>query len=62
MPGRNSLTDSFAGIELKTKMLRDYESAVSAFEKKYGAGDWRSALSQVKPLISGYATRKWRMQ
>jgi len=57
--GRNSLSYSFAEAPLKEKMLRDYESAVAAFETKYAAGDWHEALKHVKPLASGYAKRNW---
>ena len=60
--GRNSLSYSFADAELKAKMLREYEAAVTVFENKYGTGDWRASLSQVKPLVSGYARRTWRLQ
>ncbi|MDE3199100.1 MAG: hypothetical protein KGN84_22310 [Acidobacteriota bacterium] len=62
MLGRNGLTYSFADAVLKAKMQRDYDAAVVSFEKKYGDGDWRAALKQVKPLVSGYANRTWRIQ
>jgi adenosine deaminase CECR1 len=57
--GRNSLEYSFAEAQLKEKMLRDYEGALAAFERRYGGDDWRAQLSSVRPLISGYANRTW---
>ena len=57
--GRNSLTYSFAEAPLKEKMLVEYDRAVAAFEQKYGSSDWHGAVRQVKPLVSGYATRTW---
>lgn len=62
MLGRNSLTYSFADAPLKAKMLREYDEAVSAFEKKFDEADWRASLQNVKPLVSGYAQRTWRIQ
>jgi len=57
--GRNSLTYSFAEAPLKEKMLRDYETALAGFEKKYSVPDWRGVVGQVKPQVSGYAARTW---
>ena len=60
--GRNSLEHSFAEVPLKAKMLRDYDATVAAFETKWGGADWHAAAKQVKPLVSGYATRTWGFQ
>jgi adenosine deaminase CECR1 len=57
--GRASLTHSFAAEPLKTRMLREYDAAVAAFELRYGGADWRTVLGQVRPLTSGYANRTW---
>jgi len=57
--GRNSLSYSFAETSLKEKMLHEYDAAVAAFESRYGVGNWRERLKEVKPLISGYAQRTW---
>ena len=57
--GRNSLTYSFAEPPVKEKLLREYDSAVEAFEKKYADGDWKPKVSRVKPIYSGYASRNW---
>ena len=54
--GRNSLEYSFAEPPLKTKLLASYDSAVAAFETKYGGNDWSGKLAE--PSISGYARRK----
>ena len=55
--GRNSLEFSFAEPSLKARLLKEYETAVTAFEKKYGAGNWASLLATVEPRSSGYAAR-----
>lgn len=60
--GRNSLTYSFAEPALKQKMSRDYEQALSDFEKKYGRPDWAHALAQVHPELSGYARRMLKLE
>jgi adenosine deaminase CECR1 len=57
--GRNSLSHAFAEASLKAKMLHDYEAGLAAFETKFGSAGWRAAVSQVHPLVSGYATRTW---
>jgi adenosine deaminase CECR1 len=57
--GRNSLTYSFAEPALKERLLREYDAAVEAFEKKYADGDWKNKVSRVKPIYSGYASRNW---
>lgn len=55
--GRNSLTFSFAEPPLKKRLLEEYESAVSAFEKKYNNDRWAETLGKVKAVASGYANR-----
>lgn len=60
--GRNSLTFSFAEPPVKERLLREYEAAIAAFEKKYGAGDWVQKLAAVRPRSSGYAARTFGIQ
>ncbi len=57
--GRNSLTYSFAEEPLKNSMLQDYDTAVSAFEAKYGNDNWRERVKHIQPLVSDYANRVW---
>jgi len=59
--GRDSLAYSFAQSDVKERMLRDYDAAIRKFEKKYGGMDWPSALSDVKPVSSGYARRNFQI-
>ncbi|MBI3209529.1 MAG: adenosine deaminase [Candidatus Solibacter usitatus] len=56
--GRNSLAYSFAEPELKAKLLASYDSAVTAFERRYDRSDWRAPLNSVRPEVSGYARRR----
>ena len=58
--GRNSLLYSFAEGPLKEKMLRDYEGAVSAFERRFDTPAWETQLPA--PEYSGYAKRTWSLQ
>ncbi len=60
--GRNSLTYSFAEPPMKEKLLKQYDASVAAFEKKYADGDWKSKVSGVRPIFSGYASRTWGIQ
>lgn len=55
--GRSSLEWAFADDTLKRKMLRDYDEEVAAFEDKYGLGDWKSKVAEIKPVVSGYFSR-----
>ncbi|MCU1339028.1 MAG: Aminodeoxyfutalosine deaminase [Bryobacterales bacterium] len=55
--GRDSLQYSFVEEPVKAKLLEDYDKHVLAFEAKYGTGDWRKLLSDVKPMTSGYTNR-----
>jgi hypothetical protein len=55
--GRNSLTYSLPEAPLKEKLLREYDTAVAAFESRYAGANWRRRLKEVKPLLSGYAQR-----
>ena len=57
--GRNSLQFSFADAELKRRLLAEYDAAVSKFETRLTGPDWKTSLSTVKPLVSGYAHRTW---
>jgi adenosine deaminase CECR1 len=56
--GRNSLEFSFAQTDVKARMLREYDAATAAFERKYASGDWKAALAGVRPAVSGYAARE----
>jgi adenosine deaminase CECR1 len=60
--GKNSLEFAFADDPLKQKMLRAYTEDVSEFESKYSAEDWKSKLSAVKPVSSGYSSRTWGLK
>ncbi len=62
MLGRNSLEYSFAETPLKAKMLAAYDADIVGFEAKFGADDWRPALHNVKPEVSGYAKRTWKFE
>ncbi len=58
--GRNSLAFSFVQLDVKTKLLADYEARVAAFEKKYGGENAHDALAQlnaVQPVSYGYGQR-----
>lgn len=59
--GRDSLAYSFAQAEVKDRLLRSYEEAVRKFEGKYSGTDWSSALSDVRPVSSGYARRNFQI-
>jgi adenosine deaminase CECR1 len=59
--GRDSLAYAFAQGEVKEQMLRSYDEAIRKFEKKYSGADWSSALSDVRPVSSGYAQRNFQM-
>jgi adenosine deaminase CECR1 len=59
--GRDSLAYSFAQSDVKERMLRDYDAAIRKFEKKYSGTDWPSALSDVRPVSSGYAGRNFHI-
>jgi len=59
--GRDSLVFSFAQPDVKERMLRDYDTAIRKFEKKYGRTDWSSALGDVRPVSSGYAGRNFQI-
>ena len=59
--GRDSLAYSFAQSDVKERMLRDYDAAIRKFEKKYSSTDWSSALSDVRPVSSGYAGRNFHI-
>lgn len=50
--GRNSLVHSFAEPPLKKTLLADFEAAIAAFE---ASESWRRA----KPIVSGYARRRF---
>ena len=56
---RNSIAFSFAQPEVKTKLLADYDTAVTAFEAKYAPADSLAQLKSVKPVTYGYAKRTW---
>jgi adenosine deaminase CECR1 len=60
--GRDSLRFSFAEAPLKEKMLREYDAAIAAFETRYGGPNWRERLKEVKPLVSGYTRRTWKLE
>lgn len=54
--GRNSLIFSFADDTLKNDLLRDYETALQAFEFKYNRSDWLPSMAALPdPKFSGYA-------
>jgi adenosine deaminase CECR1 len=55
--GRASIEHSFTPAALKAELLRNYDSAVKAFESRYADAGWQSRLESVKPSISGYARR-----
>jgi len=55
--GRDSLLYSFAEAPLKERMVKEYDEAVSKFERRYAGSDWRERIAKVKPVPSGYATR-----
>ena len=57
--GRNSLEYSFAEAPLKEKMLRDYDAALAAFEKRFSGEDRKQQLGTIQPLYSGYTKRTW---
>lgn len=59
--GRDSLRFSFAGPELKRKLLDGYDAAIRGFETRFGASDWKAALSAIHPMVSGYAHRTWNI-
>ena len=60
--GRNSLFYSFAEPALKERLLREYDAAVAAFEKKYDRSDWAAPLARVRPVTSGYAGRTFGLK
>ncbi|MEO8125784.1 MAG: adenosine deaminase [Bryobacteraceae bacterium] len=53
--GRDSLFYSFAEAPVKKRMLKDYDEAVAAFERRYSTPNWQAHLTNVKPVPSGYA-------
>ncbi len=60
--GRNSLSYSFAEPALKVRMLEAYDRDRAAFEQRFDTPNWREILKSVKPAVSGYATRTWKLQ
>lgn len=57
--GRNSLSYSFAPLELKQKMLADYEADLLRFEQRFNTATWAADLDRQTPATSGYAKRNW---
>ncbi|MDI1319683.1 MAG: adenosine deaminase, partial [bacterium] len=57
--GRNSLARSFVQPEVKTRLLADYDRAVTDFAAKYLPADSLAQLAGVKPVAYGYAKRTW---
>lgn len=55
--GRNSLTYSFADPDLKSRLLRDYDAAIQAFQSRYSQPNWRENLSTSNARPSGFAQR-----
>jgi len=54
---RNSLEHSFAPEPLKRDRLARLQVALSSFEQKYSAANWRDKLRAIRPEPSGYAER-----
>jgi adenosine deaminase CECR1 len=59
--GRDSLAYSFAQAELKDRLLGNYDEAIRKFESQYSGKNWSSALSNVRPVSSGYARRNFQI-
>lgn len=57
--GRASIEHAFLDAATKARVLQSHETALDAFEERFGRGDWRSGLEGVKPVTFGYAARQF---
>jgi adenosine deaminase CECR1 len=60
--GRHSLEFAFVEATEKQRLLREYDAAVLAFEKKMSVANWREAIPKSSVPISGYAKRHLGLQ
>jgi len=59
---RASIEHAFLPAEVKARLLAGYERELLAFERQFGAADWRTGLAGVKPVAYGYAKRQWGLE
>ena len=57
--GHNSLKYSFVELDVKAKLLAEYQADISNFEQKYLAEDGLEKLEDVKPVSSGYSEKNF---
>jgi adenosine deaminase CECR1 len=55
--GRDSLLYSFAEPPVKERMVKEYNEAITKFERRYADANWQQSLVKINPVPSGYATR-----
>jgi len=59
--GEDSMKHAFADASMREALLKQLRSELDSFTKKYGGVDWQVRLQRVKPVVSGYARRSWRI-